>query len=326
MTTHDTVARPEPVRDLAAVPELTVIIVSYNTRALTLRAVETLLASTSVTPMRVVVWDNASADGSAEAVRAAFPAVEVVASAENLGFARANNAVAATAGTPWLLLLNPDTETHPGAIDALLAFSKANPRAGIVGGRTVFPDGTLNPASAWRRITPWSLFTQTVGLARAFPRSALFNREAMGEWRRDSVREVDIVVGCFLLIATDLWRALGGFDERYFMYGEDADLCLRARRRGYRPAITPDAQIMHLVGASTASRADKVVAVMRAKSQLVRDHWSPALVPLGLAQLWAWALARRIGAAVSRDPGQRARLRTIWDRRRDWLAGFPAAR
>ncbi|MGC7532662.1 glycosyltransferase, partial [Pandoraea pneumonica] len=81
--------------------------------------------------------------------------------------------VAETVTTPWLCLLNPDTETHPGAIANLLAFAKANPKAGIVGGRTVFPDGSLNQASCWQRITPWSLFTQTSGLARAFPRSTL---------------------------------------------------------------------------------------------------------------------------------------------------------
>ena len=307
-------------------PELTVIVVSYNTRDLTLACLDTLFANTHRTRMRVVVLDNASADGSAEAVRTRFPQVECVASPENLGFARANNQVAATADTPWLLLLNPDTETHPHAIDNLLAFAKAHPNAGIVGGRTVFPDGSLNPASCWRRIGVWSLLTQITGLSRRFPNSGLFNHEGIGGWRRDSVREVDIVVGCFLMISTALWRRLGGFDLRYFMYGEDADLCLRARALGFHPTITPDAEIMHLVGASTAKRADKVVAVMKAKSTLVRDHWSPLLRPLGLAELWLWALARRIGAAATRDPEQKARLRQIWDRRRDWLAGFGPAR
>lgn len=305
--------------------ELTVIVVSYNTRDLTLKALETLYANTHAARMHVVVWDNASADGSAEAIAAAYPQAEVIASRENIGFARANNAVAERATTPWLLLLNPDTETHPGAIDNLLAFAKAHPEAGITGGRTVFPDGSLNVASCWRRISAWSLFTQTTGLARALPDSDLFNHEAMGGWKRDSVREVDIVVGCFLMIPTELWRKLGGFDTKYFMYGEDADLCLRARALGYRPMITPDAQIMHLVGASTAKRADKVVAVMRAKTQLVRDHWSPAMRPVGLAQLWLWALARRAVAAAARDPQAKARLRRIWDDRRQWLAGFPAA-
>ena len=218
--------------DTGAAPELTVIVVSYNTRALTLACLDTLFANTHRTQMRVVVLDNASADGSAQAVRARFPQVECIASAENLGFARANNQVAAAADTPWLLLLNPDTETHPDAIDNILAFAKAHPRAGIVGGRTVFPDGSLNPASCWRRIGVWSLLTQITGLSRRFPNSGLFNYEGIGGWRRDSVREVDIVVGCFLMISTELWRRLGGFDLRYFMYGEDADLCLRARALG----------------------------------------------------------------------------------------------
>lgn len=302
--------------------ELTVIIVSFNTRALTLKALETLFANTHRTVMKVVVLDNASSDGSAAAIAAAFPEVELIASPENLGFARANNQVAATATTPWLLLLNPDTETHPYAVDNLLDFAKAHPDAGIVGGRTVFPDGSLNAASCWRRIGVWSLFTQITGLTRLFPRSSLFNYEAIGGWRRDSVRQIDIVVGCFLLTSTALWRRLGGFDLKYFMYGEDADLCLRARALGYRPAITPDAQIMHLVGASTAKKADKMVAVMRAKTTLVRDHWPTLLRPVGLAELWLWALARRVGAAVARDPEQKARLTQLWDERRSWLKGF----
>lgn len=298
------------------------IIVSYNTRELTLKAVETLLAHSPGVAMKVVVFDNASADGSAEAVAAAFPAVEVIASPENLGFARANNLVAESATTPWICLLNPDTETYPGAMANLLAFAKAHPKAGIVGGRTVFPDGSLNPASAWRRITPWSLVTQITGLARLFPDSGLFNYEAMGGWRRDSVREVDIVVGCLLMISKELWDRLGGFDTRYFMYGEDADLCLRARKLGYRPMITPDTQVMHLVGASTAKRADKVVAVMRAKATLVRDHWPAFLAPLGIALLWLWGLVRGIGARFASSAEQRQRLAEIWRRRREWLAGY----
>lgn len=308
--------------EVASPVDLTVVIVSYNTRALTLTALETLFANTHRTSMRVLVWDNASADGSAEAIREAFPQAEVIASAENIGFARANNRCAEMATTPWLLLLNPDTETHDGAIDNLLAFAKVHPQAGITGGRTTFPDGSLNVASCWRRITPWSLFTQTTGLARLLPRSDLFNYEAMGGWRRDSVREVDIVVGCFLMISTDLWRRLGGFDSKYFMYGEDADLCLRARALGFRPMITPDAEIMHLVGASTSIRADKMVAVMRAKAQLVRDHWPASTRNIGLAQLWLWALARRVAAVATRDPTSKARLRKVWHDRRDWLAGF----
>src|SRR5436305_390765 len=105
----------EPARTSGASPEVTVIIVSYNTRDLTVRAVETLLANAGDVAMRVVVFDNASSDGSAAAVAAAFPEIETIAHPENIGFAAANNLVAETVTTPWLCLLNPDTETHPGA-------------------------------------------------------------------------------------------------------------------------------------------------------------------------------------------------------------------
>jgi N-acetylglucosaminyl-diphospho-decaprenol L-rhamnosyltransferase len=314
---------PDPdARPFSESAELTVIIVSYKTRDLTLKAVETLIGNSPGVAMRIVLFDNASGDGSAEAVAAAFPEVEVIANPENIGFASANNFVARSVSTDWLLLLNPDTETYPNAIARLLAFGKAHPEAGISGGRTLYPDGRLNPSSCWQRMTPWSVLTSALGLSRRFPDSPLFNAEAMGGWRRDSVREVDIVVGCFLLIPTALWRRLGGFDARYFMYGEDADLCLRARVLGYRPMITPDAEIMHLVGASTSNRADKAVAVLRARTTLIRDHWPGWQVPIGIGLMWLAAAMRGLGSLVARRPEERARLRRVWRERGDWLPGF----
>lgn len=308
--------------------ELTVIIVSYNTKDLTLKALETLYANTHQTRFHTVVWDNDSRDGSADAVAERFPHVELVRSADNVGFAAANNRVAETLKTEWMLLLNPDTETHDGAIDALLAFAKANPTAGITGGRTVFPDGSLNRASCWRKITPWSLLCAATGLTAAFPNSDLFNPEGMGAWARDSVREVDIVVGCLLMIRTELWRDLGGFNERYFMYGEEADLCLRAAKMGYQPMITPDAEIMHLVGASSNKRAEKSVLVAKARTTLVRDHWPSGQVPLGIALMWFWGASRTAASRLlSLLPGEahKKRLETwrhIWSRRDDWLKGY----
>jgi GT2 family glycosyltransferase len=313
---------------LAGDPELTVIIVSYNTRDLTLKALRTLFATTARTRMRVVVFDNASGDGSADAVAAEFPEVALIRSDENVGFARANNIVAESASTDWLLLLNPDTETHDGAVDALLAFGRAHPEGGIYGGRTVFPDGRLNIASCWNRITLWSAFCAAVGLRAAFPGSALFNPEAMGGWARDSVRCVDIVSGCFLLIRRELWSRLGGFDLRYFMYGEEADLCLRARRLGFQPMITPGAEIMHLVGAASASRADKLVLVAKARTTLVRDHWPAWKVPLGLLLMWLGAGVRLLVALLLRCLGSaRAEPRfalwsAFWSQRRAWLRGY----
>lgn len=314
--------------------DLTVIIVSYNTRDLTLAAIRTLYDTTITTRFRTVVYDNDSRDGSAEAVAAEFPpdrypGLQVIASTDNLGFARANNMVAATATTDWILLLNPDTECHPGAIDNLMDFARAHPQAGIYGGRTVFPDGRLNIASCWNRMTLWSLFCASVGLTAAFPRSRLFNPEAMPDWKRDSVREVDIVVGCLMLVNRALWDRLGGFDLRYFMYGEEADLCARARKLGYQPMITPDSEIMHIVGAASTSLARKRIPLTKARATLMRDHWPAWQVPLGRGLMWFAVAQRRLAAhLIARiRSGEGARDRVdlwdeMWRTRHDWLKGY----
>lgn len=309
-------------------PELTVIIISYNTADLTLKAIETLYTNTHATQFDCVVFDNASSDGSSKRIQQAFPQVRVISSDKNIGFARANNAVALTCTTPYLLLLNPDTETHVGAIDALMRFAKARPEAGIWGGRTVFADGRLNIASCWAAPTLRSLFFRSLGLTSLFPKSGLINPEAYGSWQRDSIREVDIVVGCFLLIGRPLWKNLGGFRPKYFMYGEDADLCLRARGLGFRPAITPAAQIVHHVGASTCKNEEKAILVMRSRASLIRDHWPKWQIGAGIFLMWLWAGLRfwvTRPFSISNHPKSReiaARWQAVWMRRREWLAGY----
>lgn len=312
----------------SATYELTVIVVSYNTRALTLAALRTLFAETRETRMKVVVFDNASADGSADAVAAEFPDVELIRSDENVGFARANNIVAAQAETEWLLLLNPDTEVHDRAVDRLMSFARAHPDAGIYGGRTVFPDGSLNIASCWMRMTPWSVFCMAIGLTALASKSELLNPEAMGGWQRDTVREVDIVVGCFFLIRRELWNRLGGFDLRYFMYGEESDLCLRAARIGYRPMITPDAEIMHIVGAASQTLGSKIVLLTKARATLIRDHWPRRWVPFGIAMMWIGVAIRAAAfrglsaAGIGKARAKAAAWSETWRARRDWSKGY----
>ncbi|MBM7068990.1 glycosyltransferase family 2 protein [Actibacterium sp. 188UL27-1] len=309
-------------------PDLTVIVISYNTRELTLAALRTLYETTRKTNFKTVVLDNASHDGSADAVAEHFPQVELIRSNENLGFAKANNVVAADATTEWLLLLNPDTECHEGAVDNLMAFAKANPQAGIYGGRTVFPDGSLNIASCWQKITVWSNFAKAIGLAAMFKGSEFFNPEGMGDWKRDTVREVDIVVGCFLLIPRALWDDLGGFDLKYFMYGEEADLCLRAKAKGYSPMITPDAEIMHIFGAAESVNGEKATRVAKARTTLIRDHCKPFAAPFGVFTMWLWSAIRHYGlsTAARLNPGKFAHRAeqwgVVWAKRRDWLKGY----
>ena len=305
--------------------ELTVVVVTWNTRELTIRCLETLFDNTPNLRMRVIVADNGSEDGSADAIAQRFPQIDLIRNEGDFGFARANNEAIKLVNSEWVLLLNPDTEVHPNAINNLLAFSKQHPEAGVTGGRTVFPDGSLNPASAWNKMTPWSLFCFLTGLNRIFKRSAFFNPEAIGGWKRDTVRRVDIVQGSFFMIPTALWRKLGGFDSRYFMYGEEADLCLRAAAMGYLPMITPDAQIMHLGGAS-APKGVRMLQNWTAKATLVRGHWPRLLAPVGLSELWLSCATRALAAAMLGKLSGRSNAnndwRMMWEKRHDWLKGY----
>ncbi len=311
--------------------DLSILIVSYNTRALTEAALSSILAQTNDVAYETIVVDNASSDGSAEMIAAHPAKPQLIALQDNVGFARANNIAAQRARGRYLLLLNPDTLVLDRAIDSLVAFARANPDARVWGGRTLFANGKLNPASCWNRMTPWSLFCRATGLAAVFPSTALFNSEAIGGWRRDGVRRVDIVSGCFFLIEAALWRGLKGFDTLFFMYGEEADLCLRAHHFSARPIITPTATIIHYGGASERVRADKMVRLLAAKASLIDRHWTVGLAPVGRVLLAAWPLSRLIAASVAAAAsGSQAMIdaarswREVWTRRREWRRGYAA--
>jgi len=137
-------------------PELSVVIVSYNTRDETVVCVRSLLDSTEL-PIEVIVVDNGSVDGSAEALREVSDQVTVIEAGANLGFAKGVNLGARHASTPWVLLLNPDTVILPGAVDAIHSFAVAAPEHGLYGGRTLRPDGSTDPSSCWGAMSLWSL-------------------------------------------------------------------------------------------------------------------------------------------------------------------------
>lgn len=320
---------------MATPPRLSIIVVSYNTRDLTLACLRSVYAQTRDTAFELLVVDNASSDGSAAAIADEFPGARLWPLGENLGFAAANNFAARHATGEWLLLLNPDTVVLDGAIDRLVAFAQAaaasHPRAGIFGGRTLFADGSLNPTSCWAAPTMWSTFCIASGLTSLFRGSTLFNPEAMPAWRRDSVREVDIVTGCFFLLRRSLWERLGGFDPAFFMYGEEADLCLRARKLGVRGLICPDATIVHYGGASESVRSDKMVRLFRAKAQLFRRHWTPrrAEALIRLLDCWAWTRAIALGVCSlfsARSAQGRSTWVEIWNSRSKWQAAEIGAR
>lgn len=301
--------------------DLSVLVVSYNTRAITLECLRAVQQRTRDVNFELIVLDNASADGSADAVER-IPDVRLIRQQSNLGFARGNNIAARGSRGEWLLLLNPDTVVTEGAIRKLVEFAQRNPEGSIFGGRTIFADGSLNPASCWGRPTPWSLVCFATGLARLFRGMALFNPEGYGGWGRDSVRCVDIVSGCFFLIRKATWDQLGGFDEAFFMYGEEADFCLRAAKLGHRCIICPDAVIVHHGGASEPLRADKIIRLFAAKERLIVKHWSPVAAIFGRWLLRAWALTRSILSFVLPQMEQWQTWRKVWERRSEWMYGY----
>lgn len=308
---------------LAPAPKVSIIVVSYNTRDMTLDCLRSVQAETRL-PYELIVVDNASTDGSAEAIAAEFPGITFLAETDNHGFAKANNIAAERATGEYILLLNPDTVVLDGAIDKLVAFAEARPEAKLWGGRTLYGDGSLNPGSCWRKLTLWNTFCRTSGLTGVFPNSSLFHSQAYGGWDRLSERQVDIITGCLLLIRTEDWRTLGGFDLTFFMYGEDSDLSLRATRDlAASPRMTPDAVIVHYGGASEKVRSDKMIRLLSAKIELTKSHIPTWQRPAVQFLLRLWPLTRQLAFSVLRPGGDSAKTwKEIWQRRGEWQYGF----
>jgi len=314
--------------------DVSILIISYNTREMTVACIQSVIDQTRSASYEILVVDNASKDGSAEAIAASFPSdrfpqVKLIIPPRNLGFAGGNNLAGEQAAGEFILLLNPDTVILDGAVDKVVAFARQNPKAGIVGGRTYFGDMTLNPNSCHGKPTPWSLLCMGTGLSSIFRRNALFDPESLGKWPRDTVRSVDAVTGCFLLIQAQLWRELKGFDLSFFMYSEDTDLCLRTHQAGYDCLICPEAKLIHYGGQSERIKPDKFVRLFRAKAQLFEKHWPAIYVNFGVRMLELWAGTRTLGTWVRQliQPGRRDAFlswREVWRRRQEFRPSQPS--
>lgn len=230
-----------------------IIIVTYNSRDEIEPCLESLVGHTDPFPTRITVVDNQSKDGTAALVRERFPTVQVIDAGGNLGFARANNlGVRATPGD-YVVFLNPDTIVPPGGLPALIRGLAAHPEAAIAGARLLgergFPELSWGPP-----ISPWGELKQKV-------LSSLYHRKIRRVVRRiDKLsrvsREVPWVSGACLAIRRDDLEAVGLFDERFFMYTEDVDLCTAVRQRGRSVLYVAPAEILHLQGRSAGRNPD----------------------------------------------------------------------
>ncbi|MEO8617179.1 MAG: glycosyltransferase family 2 protein [Luteolibacter sp.] len=305
--------------------DVAIVIVSYNSEEHIGECLESIFNQRSQISQQVIVVDNDSRDGTVELVRRRFPEVELVEPRRNLGFAKGVNLGANHADAEFILLLNPDTVILNHAVDTVVAFAKERPGHGLYGGRTFQPDGSLEPSSCWGEPTLFSMALFAFGLTTLFPRNRWLDPESLGDWQRDSIREVGVVTGCFLLAPKLVWEELGGLDESYFMYGEDVDLAMRARRAGYRPVICPFAELVHEGGKSSETPVHKILLLYRGKASLVRSHWTGFSQIFGLflllAGTWLRAMAGTAASWVRRSEAA-GRWQTLWEKRGEWLQGY----
>jgi GT2 family glycosyltransferase len=289
---------------------LSTIIVTYNTREMTLDCLRALLADTQSIPgHEIFVVDNASSDQTVDAIRNQFPNVKIIANPKNLGFGAANNQALKQATGDFLLLLNSDAFPKPGAIPSLIKELQANPKAGVIGPRLLNPDGTMQ-LSCYKFPTPARAWLENTYLSSAFPNTALGDYR---RWPHDTARNVDWVIGACMLIRKEVYDQVGGFDERFFMYAEESDWQLRIKQAGWQIAFTPNAQVTHLAGAS-ATGDSKPAPQARINPVFFnsldyyqrKHHGILGLLSLRLAMILGCSLRFCLWLAASLIPSRRA--------------------
>lgn len=252
--------------------DLSIVIVNWNTRDLLARCLESVAGAAPALTREVLVVDNASTDGSAALVRERFPWVRLFENPENVGFARANNQGIRESSGRYILLLNPDTELRPGALETLVQFMDQHPRVGAAGPRLLNADGSLQlscqPKPTLFRET-WMLFR----LERRWP----VGYYVMEKWDSAVPRPVDVVKGACLIMPRDIILQVGLLDEDYFLYAEELDLCERVRRAGYEIYWVPTAVVSHLGEQSTQQMPESSFLFLYASKHLFfRKHYGTA--------------------------------------------------
>jgi GT2 family glycosyltransferase len=297
----------------APVPSVCVsaIIVNYNSGAL-LPACVTALRGAGEESLEILIVDNGSTDGSLDAMLGA--GVRVIRAGRNLGFSRANNLGARAARGRYLLLLNTDCFVQPGLLPALLAALRADPGAAVAGPRLLNADGTLQP-SCHNFPTPGVLFLEQSLLWRPIRRAPALRERLQIASAHARPRRVDWLAGACLLVRADSFAAVGGFDEGYFFYWEEADLCLRLQARGGAAVFAPAATAIHLGGGS--SRDPTLLRqFFRSLYRFYARHYDRPRLILARAIVLSMALlkaGRAAPAALRGAPDARATLRS-------WLA------
>jgi len=233
--------------------KLSIVILCWNDLKVIGECLASIYSATHSTEFEVIVSDNGSTDGSVEFIRRSFPQVRLIENGRNLRFSKGNNVGIRTSHGEYVLILNPDTIIHEGALDGIVAFADKHPEAGAFGCRVLNPDGTYQ-GCIWPFPTPRSEWIRALGLHLLGFVSEAFHPGAYLKWKGRTQRAVGYPAGCFILVRGELITRLGGFDEQFFYYYEDTDLCRRIWNAGYSILYTPEVSITHLWGQSTTKK------------------------------------------------------------------------
>ncbi|MSQ43877.1 MAG: glycosyltransferase family 2 protein [Chloroflexi bacterium] len=280
-------------------PLVSVVIVTYNVSDLVIRCLQSVILSAVAFGLEVIVID-AGTDGSADRIRAGFPMVTVIEAPENPGFGTASNLGLRRSRGNYLLLLNPDTVIPPDALALAVADLQANPDHGIIGPKLVRADGSLDVSARRSFPTPRIALYHFLGLPRRFPKVREFGAYNLTYLDPDQPAIVDAVAGSFMMVRREALEVAGLFDESFWMYGEDLDLCLRVGKAGWKARYLPSIVVTHLKGQSSRTRPLRcTIEFYRAMHIFYRKHQASQagvvqnfLVTAGIVVLGAIAVLR----------------------------------
>lgn len=288
---------------------LSIIIVNWNTAELLVQCLRSIYAHPPDRDFEIFVVDNASTDTSVQMVREQFPQVKLLENGVNLGFAGGNNQAIRQSNGRYVLLLNPDTEMKPDALEKLVNFMKVHPQAGAVGARILNPDGTLQ-TSCYPRPTLSREFWRLFHLDVIRP----YGSHDMTDWNLEEAREVDVLLGACLLLRRTALDQIGLLDENYFIYSEEVDLCYRLQKANWCLYWVPQAQVVHYGGQSTQQvAAEMFMHLYKSKLAFVRKHYGWSASQIYKLILLAATLVRLILSPLAwlEQPPQRQRHLTL---------------
>jgi GT2 family glycosyltransferase/lipopolysaccharide/colanic/teichoic acid biosynthesis glycosyltransferase len=258
-------------------PDVSVVIVNYNVKEYLTNLLHSIRNSAGSLSLETFVVDNKSTDGSVEYLKPRFPEVVFIENHENLGFGKANNQAIQKAAGKYILLINPDTLIREDTIKVMFDHMESNPNAGAAGCKLLNPDGTFAPESKRSVPTPLSALWKVLGLTYLFPHSRKFADYYLGWMDENETGSVPVLSGSFMFFRAEVLKKLDGFDERFFMYGEDIDLSYRVNQSGYRIDYVPATSIIHYKGESTKKEnLDYVILFNKAMYQFFEKHYSYA--------------------------------------------------